>query len=90
MNELWQAIEPYAGWIVLGVFLLLRMRMRGGCCGMGHGSHDRRQSPGASEPPIGTGAPGPRGVRTADDGAEEKRSEPDHAGRYPGGAARCH
>ena len=90
MNELWQAIEPYAGWIVLGMFLLLMMRMRGGCCGMGHGSHEQRQSPNASEAPVGADVPGPRETRSADDGAEERRSEPVRAGRHPGGTARCH
>lgn len=90
MNELWQAIEPYAGWIALGVFLLLMTRMGGGGCGMGHGSHDRRRSPGASEAPVGADAPGSRESRSADDGTEERRSEPVHAGRHPGGTARCH
>jgi hypothetical protein len=72
------------------VFLVLMMRMRGGCCGMGHGSHEQRQSPNASEATVGADAPGPRETRSADDSAEERRSEPIHAGRHLGGPTRCH
>jgi hypothetical protein len=90
VNELWQAIEPYAGWIVFGVLLLLMMRMRGGCCGMGHGSHDQRQSPNPSEAPVGTDAPSPRESRSADDSIHEERAEPVNAGRHLGGTIRCH
>jgi hypothetical protein len=40
MAEIWEAIRPYSGWIIFGVFLLLMMRMHtGGGCGMGHGAH---------------------------------------------------
>ena len=45
MGEIWQAIQPYSGWIFFGVFFLLMMRMHaGGGCGMGHGSHGQHES----------------------------------------------
>lgn len=40
MTEIWEAIQPYSGWIIFGAFLLLMMRMHaGGGRGMGHGAH---------------------------------------------------
>jgi hypothetical protein len=45
MAEIWEAIQPYRGWIIFGIFLLLMMRMHaGGGCGMGHGAHGSRGS----------------------------------------------
>jgi hypothetical protein len=49
VDELWQTIQPYSGWIIVGIFLLLMIGTRGGCCGIGHRSHGQRQAPAADD-----------------------------------------
>lgn len=89
MGEIWQAIQPYSGWIIFGVFLLLMMRMHaGGGCGMGHGSHGQHGS--SDEEPKDRPTDRPDG-RQADrrpvaDGADENdRERTAVAGRRSGG-----
>lgn len=89
MGEIWQAIQPYSGWIIFGVFLLLMMRMHAGGCGMGHGQHGSHGSSGDQSTDRSAGRPdGQKPDRGTANGAD--RDDPERtavAGRRSGG---CH
>ena len=90
MGEIWQAIQPYSGWIIFGVFLLLMMRMHaGGGCGMGHGQHGSHGSSGNQSTDRSAGRPdGQTPDRGTADGTDRDDSERTAvAGRRSGG---CH
>lgn len=77
MAEIWEAIQPYSGWIIFGIFLLLMMRMHaGGGCGMGHGQHGSHGS--SDEQPTertATGSDGGSATRRAADGTDRTGAE---------------
>ena len=85
MGEIWQAIQPYSGWIIFGVFLILMMRMHaGGGCGMGHGSHGQHASDDSAGEPLSR-RPADRRAADGTDQADAERTAV--TGRRSGG---CH
>ena len=86
MGEIWQAIQPYSGWIIFGVFLLLMLRMHaGGGCGMGHGQHGSSGDQ-STDRPAGRPDTRPADRGTVADGADGDDPERTAvAGRRSGG-----
>jgi hypothetical protein len=87
MAEIWEAIRPYSGWIIFGVFLLLMMRMHaGGGCGMGHGQHGSHGS--SEEQP--TGRPTGRSVDRREGAEGTDRDDPGRAAVTGRRSGSCH